>query len=43
MNLEGLTPQIVDGKKNVVITNDGATILKQMNVIHPAAKMVSTK
>ena len=24
----------------VTITNDGATILKQMNVIHPAAKML---
>jgi T-complex protein 1 subunit delta len=24
----------------VTITNDGATILNQMNVIHPAAKML---
>ena len=24
----------------VTITNDGATILKQMQVVHPAAKMV---
>jgi len=24
----------------VLITNDGATILKKMKVIHPAAKMV---
>eukprot|EP01086_Lenisia_limosa_P005094 TRINITY_DN2124_c0_g1_i1.p1 TRINITY_DN2124_c0_g1~~TRINITY_DN2124_c0_g1_i1.p1 ORF type:complete len:529 (-),score=214.88 TRINITY_DN2124_c0_g1_i1:57-1643(-) len=36
----GMDKMIVDGKKNVVITNDGATILKQMNVIHPAAKML---
>jgi len=26
---------------SVTITNDGATILKQMQVLHPAAKMVS--
>lgn len=32
--------QIQDGKGDVTITNDGATILKQMQVIHPAAKMV---
>lgn len=25
----------------VVITNDGATILKHMSVMHPAARMVS--
>lgn len=25
----------------MTITNDGATILKQMQVLHPAAKMVS--
>jgi len=32
---------IQDGRGEVTITNDGATILKQMNVTHPAAKMVS--
>lgn len=32
--------QIQAGNGEVTITNDGATILKQMNVIHPAAKMV---
>jgi len=31
---------IQDGKGQVLITNDGATILKQMDVIHPTAKMV---
>lgn len=30
---------IQDSKGGVVITNDGATILKEMNVMHPAAKM----
>ncbi|KAG8124474.1 hypothetical protein E2320_019927 [Naja naja] len=29
-----------DGKGDVTITNDGATILKQMQVLHPAAKML---
>lgn len=28
------------GNGEVTITNDGATILKQMNVLHPAAKML---
>lgn len=32
--------QIQDEKGDVTITNDGATILKQMQVLHPAAKMV---
>lgn len=32
--------QIQAGNGEVTITNDGATILKQMNVIHPAAKML---
>lgn len=32
--------QIQSANGEVAITNDGATILKQMNVIHPAAKMV---
>merc|ERR1719322_1507660 len=31
---------IQDEKGDVTITNDGATILKQMKVIHPAAKML---
>ncbi len=33
--------QIQGGKGDVTITNDGATILKEMQVLHPAAKMVS--
>lgn len=32
--------QIQDPKGKVLITNDGATILKQMEVIHPTAKML---
>lgn len=32
--------QIQAGNGEVTITNDGATILKQMNVLHPAAKML---
>lgn len=37
-----LPPQIQDAKGDVTITNDGATILKQMQVLHPAAKMVKS-
>ena len=32
--------QITTGTGEVVITNDGATILKHMAVLHPAARMV---
>jgi T-complex protein 1 subunit delta len=31
---------IQDGKGHVLITNDGATILKQMEVVHPTARML---
>ncbi len=34
--------QIQTANGEVVITNDGATILKHMAVMHPAARMVST-
>lgn len=33
--------QIQAANGDVTITNDGATILKQMQVLHPAAKMVN--
>lgn len=33
--------QIMKSKGDVVITNDGATILKQMELAHPCAKMVN--
>ncbi|CAG0919758.1 unnamed protein product [Notodromas monacha] len=36
---KGMDKMIQSGKE-VTITNDGATILKQMQVIHPAAKML---
>ncbi|RZF32317.1 hypothetical protein LSTR_LSTR001781 [Laodelphax striatellus] len=36
----GMDKMIHAANNEVTITNDGATILKQMNVIHPAAKML---
>jgi T-complex protein 1 subunit delta len=36
----GMDKMIQDGKGEVLITNDGATILKQMDVVHPTAKML---
>jgi len=36
----GMDKMIQDSKGEVTITNDGATILNQMSVIHPAAKML---
>ncbi|XP_046739828.1 T-complex protein 1 subunit delta [Diprion similis] len=36
----GMDKMIQAGNGEVTITNDGATILKQMNVVHPAAKML---
>ncbi|KYQ54920.1 T-complex protein 1 subunit delta [Trachymyrmex zeteki] len=36
----GMDKMIQAGNGEVTITNDGATILKEMNVIHPAAKML---
>ncbi|ESN92117.1 hypothetical protein HELRODRAFT_186162 [Helobdella robusta] len=36
----GMDKMIQTGKGEVTITNDGATILKQMQVLHPAAKML---
>jgi hypothetical protein len=38
--LTPLPKQIQTGNGEVVITNDGATILKHMAVLHPAARMV---
>lgn len=37
---KGMDKMIQAGDGSVTITNDGATILKQMQVIHPAAKML---
>lgn len=36
----GMDKMIQAGNGEVTITNDGATILQQMNVMHPAAKML---
>jgi T-complex protein 1 subunit delta len=36
----GMDKMIQDARGQVVITNDGATILKQMQVSHPTAKML---
>ncbi|KAJ1920531.1 T-complex protein 1 subunit delta [Mycoemilia scoparia] len=35
----GMDKMIETGKKEVVVSNDGATILKNMSVMHPAARM----
>ncbi|MHA1170966.1 MAG: TCP-1/cpn60 chaperonin family protein, partial [Candidatus Heimdallarchaeota archaeon] len=37
---KGLDKMLVDSFGDVVITNDGATILKAMEIQHPAAKLV---
>src|SRR3990172_5959697 len=34
----GMDKMLVDGMGDVTITNDGATILKEIDVQHPAAK-----
>merc|ERR1719454_147241 len=34
---KGMDKMIKDDKENVTITNDGATILQRMKVLHPAA------
>jgi archaeal chaperonin len=36
----GMDKMLVDGPGDVTITNDGATILKEIDVQHPAAKMM---
>ncbi|MEM3086410.1 MAG: thermosome subunit beta [Halobacteria archaeon] len=37
---KGMDKMLVDSMGDVVITNDGATILKEMDIEHPAAKMM---
>jgi hypothetical protein len=39
----GMDKMIQTAQGEVVITNDGATILKHMSVMHPAARMVSSQ
>ena len=36
----GMDKMIQTAQGEVIITNDGATILKHMSVLHPAARMV---
>ena len=36
----GMDKMMVNAKNDVTISNDGATILKTMDVTHPAAKML---
>jgi thermosome len=38
---KGMDKMLVDSMGDVVITNDGATILKEMDIEHPAAKMMA--
>jgi thermosome len=40
MGPKGMDKMMVDGMGDVTITSDGATILKEMEVEHPAAKML---
>ena len=37
---KGMDKMLVDAMGDVTITNDGATILKEMDIEHPAAKMI---
>ena len=37
---KGMDKMMVDGTGDIVITNDGATILREMDIEHPVAKMI---
>ncbi len=37
---KGMDKMIVDSLGDIIVTNDGVTILKEMNVEHPAGKMI---
>jgi len=37
---KGMDKMLIDSMGDIIITNDGATILKQMDIEHPAAKMM---
>ena len=37
---KGMDKMLVDSMGDVVITNDGVTILKEIEIEHPAAKMI---
>ena len=37
---KGMDKMLVDSSNEVTVTNDGVTILKEMNIEHPSAKMI---
>ncbi len=37
---KGMDKMLVDAMGDVIVTNDGVTILQEMNIEHPAAKMI---
>ncbi len=37
---KGMDKMLVDSMGDIIITNDGATILREMDIEHPAAKMI---
>lgn len=37
---KGMDKMIQDGKGGVIISNDGATVLKEMKVVHPCSRML---
>jgi len=37
---KGMDKMLVDGTGNITVTNDGVTILEEMEIDHPAAKMI---
>ena len=37
----GMDKMMVDGHGNVIVTNDGATILRELDVSHPGGKMIA--
>ncbi|MCK4589393.1 MAG: TCP-1/cpn60 chaperonin family protein [Nanoarchaeota archaeon] len=37
---KGMDKMLVDAMNDVIVTNDGVTILNEMNIEHPAAKMI---
>ncbi len=37
---KGMDKMIVDSLGDVIVTNDGATILKEIQIEHPSAKMI---
>ncbi|MEK6856156.1 MAG: TCP-1/cpn60 chaperonin family protein, partial [Nanoarchaeota archaeon] len=37
---KGMDKMLVDSSGNITVTNDGVTILEQLDIDHPAAKMM---